>query len=304
MGKLGGRELNYASDIDVMFVGDGRGRARRRLIEVARTCFRVDADLRPEGRDGPLVRSLESFEAYWDRWAQTWEFQALLKARPVAGDTDLGAAFLDRRARAAVGAAVHADDLRSVRAMKAAVRGRSSPQGPRATARSSAAAVASATSSSPCSSCSWCTAAPTPPCVRRPRSTRSAELDRAGYVAADDARALASAYRFLRTVEHRLQLVDEQQVHAFPTDAAARTRLARVLGLPGHARSDALEQLDDALRRHQADGALHPRAAVLPAAARGARGCGATTLARTTRQARLAAFGFTDAERTRQAVRS
>src|SRR5207237_7200555 len=92
MGKLGGCELNYASDIDVMFVGEGEAEARR-LMEIARMCFRVDADLRPEGRDGPLVRSLESFESYWDRWAQTWEFQALLKGRPVAGDTDLGAAL-------------------------------------------------------------------------------------------------------------------------------------------------------------------------------------------------------------------
>ena len=64
------------------------------MIEIARTCFRVDADLRPEGRDGPLVRTLESYEAYWDRWASTWEFQALLKARPVAGDAELGAAFV------------------------------------------------------------------------------------------------------------------------------------------------------------------------------------------------------------------
>jgi glutamate-ammonia-ligase adenylyltransferase len=63
MGKLGGQELNYASDIDVVFVdGDGGAgqRAARKLMEVARGCFRVDVDLRPEGRDGPLVRSLRS----------------------------------------------------------------------------------------------------------------------------------------------------------------------------------------------------------------------------------------------------
>jgi [glutamine synthetase] adenylyltransferase / [glutamine synthetase]-adenylyl-L-tyrosine phosphorylase len=87
MGKFGGRELNYASDVDLMLVGpDGsmEGRARE-LLRVARTCFRVDANLRPEGRDGPLVRSLDSYRAYWERWASPWEFQALLKARPVAG---------------------------------------------------------------------------------------------------------------------------------------------------------------------------------------------------------------------------
>ena len=83
MGKLGGCELNYSSDIDIMFVGDPHvhDRTARAILDIARTCYRVDVDLRPEGRDGPLVRSLESYEAYWERWAHTWEFQALLKAR-------------------------------------------------------------------------------------------------------------------------------------------------------------------------------------------------------------------------------
>ncbi|MBW3615379.1 MAG: hypothetical protein KY439_08745 [Actinobacteria bacterium] len=81
MGKLGARELNYASDIDVVFVGQGDPRP---VVEVARRCYRVDVNLRPEGRAGPLIRTLASYEAYWDRWAQPWEFQALLKARPVA----------------------------------------------------------------------------------------------------------------------------------------------------------------------------------------------------------------------------
>jgi len=89
MGKLGGNELNYASDVDVLFVasdpevGDRQSRA---VMDVARMSFRVDADLRPEGRDGPLARSIESYRAYWDRWAEPWEFQALLKARPAAGN--------------------------------------------------------------------------------------------------------------------------------------------------------------------------------------------------------------------------
>ena len=106
MGKLGGAELNYASDIDVMFVGDGDPaelhKQARRLIEFVRTTYRVDVDLRPEGRVGPLVRSLASFEAYWERWAEPWEFQALLKARSVAGDAQLGGRFDESAGRAAV----------------------------------------------------------------------------------------------------------------------------------------------------------------------------------------------------------
>ena len=99
MGKLGGDELNYASDIDVMFVGEAEHavmvKAARNVLDHARRCFRVDANLRPEGRDGPLARTVASYEAYWDKWAQPWEFQALLKARPMAGDLALGEAFVD-----------------------------------------------------------------------------------------------------------------------------------------------------------------------------------------------------------------
>ena len=111
MGKLGGAELNYASDIDVMFAGEGDPaeleRRARHLMEVVRTCFRVDANLRPQGRAGPLVRSLGSYEAYWDRWAEAWEFQALLKARAVAGDPDLGTRVRAGRRRPAVVAGLH-----------------------------------------------------------------------------------------------------------------------------------------------------------------------------------------------------
>jgi glutamate-ammonia-ligase adenylyltransferase len=122
MGKLGGSELNYASDVDVMFVGDGPAEALERqaraVIDIAGHCFRIDTNLRPQGRDGALVRSLDSYEAYWDRWASPWEFQALIKARPVAGDAKLGAVFGDTAHRWLWSHPFAADDLRSVRQMK------------------------------------------------------------------------------------------------------------------------------------------------------------------------------------------
>src|SRR5262249_50945105 len=108
MGKCGARELNYASDVDVIFVAEpvtedtgeaGLKTAARRAAGVVRVCGRSTPEgsrfprgrhLRPEGRHGPLVRTLASHLAYYDRWAKTWEFQALLKARPCAGDLDLG----------------------------------------------------------------------------------------------------------------------------------------------------------------------------------------------------------------------
>src|SRR5207244_5923585 len=129
MGKLGGRELNYASDVDVMFVHDGETHEAERAAQVLlRTMsdqtaegivFRTDADLRPEGRSGALSRPLGAYTAYWDRWARAWEFQALLKARGVAGDRDLAESFLNE-ARGRVSPEVARPDVvREIRAMKA-----------------------------------------------------------------------------------------------------------------------------------------------------------------------------------------
>ena len=112
MGKTGGRELNYISDVDVIFLAAPReGVAEEQALAVGtrlasavmRICgqstgegalWQVDAALRPEGRHGPLVRSLASHREYYERWAKTWEFQALLKARVVAGDGELGERWL------------------------------------------------------------------------------------------------------------------------------------------------------------------------------------------------------------------
>ena len=93
MGKLGGRELNYASDVDVMLVSDGEhdpadaDRSARAAVDIARRCFRVDLNLRPEGRNGALVRTLPSYEAYWDRWAEPWEFRRCSKPAPSVATT-------------------------------------------------------------------------------------------------------------------------------------------------------------------------------------------------------------------------
>jgi [glutamine synthetase] adenylyltransferase / [glutamine synthetase]-adenylyl-L-tyrosine phosphorylase len=116
MGKLGARELNYGSDIDVVLVGGGDPQP---LVSLVRQAWRTDLGLRPEGRSGPLVRSLASYIAYWDRWAQTWEFQALLKARPAAGSAELGDAFSEEAAKRVWGRPLGTDDLRALRAMKA-----------------------------------------------------------------------------------------------------------------------------------------------------------------------------------------
>ncbi len=100
MGKCGARELNYVSDVDVIFVAEQADAVTTRVAgEMMRfasdTFFEVDAALRPEGKHGQLVRTLESHVAYYQRWAKTWEFQALMKARPAAGDAELGRQYID-----------------------------------------------------------------------------------------------------------------------------------------------------------------------------------------------------------------
>ncbi|MGH3521413.1 MAG: bifunctional [glutamine synthetase] adenylyltransferase/[glutamine synthetase]-adenylyl-L-tyrosine phosphorylase, partial [Mycobacterium sp.] len=99
MGKCGARELNYVSDVDVIFVAEHADAVSTRvageMMQVAsEVFFEVDAALRPEGRHGELVRTVDSHLAYYQHWAKTWEFQALLKARPAAGDPELGKRYM------------------------------------------------------------------------------------------------------------------------------------------------------------------------------------------------------------------
>ena len=306
MGKLGGAELNYASDVDVMFVADdpaGGERVARGLLDVARACFRVDVDLRPEGRDGPLVRSLASYEAYWERWAQTWEFQALLKARPVAGDPALGKAFLDSAQERLWTRPFTPDDVRAVRSMKARAEGELLKRGladreikrGRGGIRDIEFAI----------QLLQLVHGRLDPALRSPTTLDAlAELAGSGYVDADDARSLDHAYRLLRAVEHRLQLEQEQQVHALPSDAHALSRLARVMGYRDSPEAPAGELLARYLRRQQAQvRSIHEHLFFRPLLdALSGAAAGAAPLSAEAVETRLTAFGFTDAARTRQAL--
>jgi len=300
MGKLGGRELNYASDIDVLFAGTGDARP---LLALARRCFRVDAALRPEGRDGPLVRTLASYEAYWDRWASPWEFQALLKARAVAGDGELGRAFLDAAGARVWGRRFGADELRELRAMKARAEEELARRG--LLAREVKRGHGGIRDIEFAVQLLQLVHGRQDPELRSPTTLVAlAELAASGYVGPAEADALAQAYRFLREVEHRLQLVDEQQVHAVPADPVARGRLARVMGHRDSAAGTALAAFDAELRRHQATvRSIHERLFFRPLL-EAFTGDGSAGPVMDTEAAadRLTAFGFADAERTRQAL--
>jgi glutamate-ammonia-ligase adenylyltransferase len=304
MGKLGARELNYGSDIDIFLVGSGDARA---LLELVRPAWRTDLDLRPEGRAGPLVRSLPSYEAYWDRWAETWEFQALLKARPVAGNADLGRQFAEAAAHRVWGRPLGADELRSLREMKA----------------KSELLVGRKGLSQREIKLGWggirdiefavqllqLVHGRQDVALRAPATLAALDaLAAGGYVARDDAEGLAAAYRFLRAVEHRLQLFEDRQVHALPERVESRAHLARVMGYHDAPSASALARFEADLRRHQATArAIHERLFFRPLLeAFAVRPTGLAdrnpALAPEAVEQRLSAFGFTDARRTEEAV--
>jgi glutamate-ammonia-ligase adenylyltransferase len=143
MGRLGGGELSYASDIDVMFVYDGDTADEFRRAEQVATqlvqeigattaegqTFRIDARLRPEGNQGPLARSLGGFRQYYAHWGLTWERQALTKARFVAGDVELGARFAALATEFTYGQPMTDDDVREIRRTKARIERERIPPG-------------------------------------------------------------------------------------------------------------------------------------------------------------------------------
>jgi glutamate-ammonia-ligase adenylyltransferase len=267
MGKCGARELNYASDVDVIFVAgpDDTTAAERLAAAVIQVCarstpegsiFPVDPNLRPEGRHGPLVRTLASHVAYYERWAKTWEFQALLKARPVAGDLDLGREYV-----AAVGPmvwqAAHRDHfVEDVQAMRRRVEhslpasraGRELKLGPGGL-RDIEFAV----------QLLQLVHGTTDEAIREPATLPAlAALAQGGYVGRADAADLAAAYRFLRRTEHLLQLYRLSRTHTLPEDPAVLRRLGRALHnqqwrdpQPAFRRtSDPAVEFDELWRRH------------------------------------------------------
>jgi glutamate-ammonia-ligase adenylyltransferase len=131
MGKLGGAELSYASDLDVLFVHDGPAEAAERLAETvirdigAQTgegrAWEIDARLRPEGRAGSLTLSLDGYRSYWADRARLWERQALVRARPVAGDAELSARFDEARTALVFGQPLDDGGAREIRRMKARI---------------------------------------------------------------------------------------------------------------------------------------------------------------------------------------
>ncbi|MFF3250747.1 bifunctional [glutamine synthetase] adenylyltransferase/[glutamine synthetase]-adenylyl-L-tyrosine phosphorylase [Actinacidiphila glaucinigra] len=262
MGKCGGHELNYISDVDVIFVAEARPEAdeanalqaaTRLASRMMRICsdttvegsiWQVDANLRPEGRRGPLVRTLSSHLAYYKRWAKTWEFQALLKARPVAGDPALGQEYVEALAPMVWQAAERDHFVQDVQEMRRRVvenipvahLDRELKLGPGGL-RDVEFAV----------QLLQLVHGRTDPSLRSGTTlTALSQLAAGGYVGRADAAALDTSYRFLRTMEHRIQLHKLRRTHLVPEDVADLRRLGRSLGF----RADPVTELQREWRRH------------------------------------------------------
>ncbi|WP_328772129.1 bifunctional [glutamine synthetase] adenylyltransferase/[glutamine synthetase]-adenylyl-L-tyrosine phosphorylase [Streptomyces sp. NBC_00286] len=262
MGKCGGQELNYVSDVDVIFVaeaanGADEGKALRAATRLASHLMRicsettvegsiwpVDANLRPEGRNGPLVRTLSSHLAYYQRWAKTWEFQALLKARPVAGDIELGEEYVATLAPLVWQAAERENFVPDVQKMRR-----------RVVENIPVAEIERELKLGPGGLRDVEFAVQLLQLVHgradttlRSRTTLEAlkALAAGGYVGRSDAVQLDEAYKFLRLMEHRIQLYRLRRTHLVPENDDDLRRIGRSLGL----RTDPVTELNRQWRRH------------------------------------------------------
>jgi len=255
MGKCGGHELNYVSDVDVIFVAEPADSTTTRLASTmmrvaGEACFPVDANLRPEGRQGALVRTLEGHLNYYRRWAKTWEFQALLKARPVAGDPELGAAYAEAVTPMVWNAADRDDFVTEVQAMRRRVERHIRPEHADRELKLGRGGLRDVEFAVQLLQLVHGRADP----EIRYFSTLGAlaALGAGGYVGRDDAANLAASYRFLRLLEHRLQLARLRRTHLLPpeSDTADLRRLARAAKLRPDGKRDAVGVLLAEWRNH------------------------------------------------------
>ncbi|GAA1349244.1 bifunctional [glutamine synthetase] adenylyltransferase/[glutamine synthetase]-adenylyl-L-tyrosine phosphorylase [Falsarthrobacter nasiphocae] len=311
MGKCGARELNYISDVDVMYVVGESGdddapggdtawlttvgtfiasRAAQALHSpgIEPGLWEVDANLRPEGKDGALVRTLDSYKTYYETWAHNWEFQALLKARFLAGDAELGERFEALTRPLVFSSSEREGFVAGVQAMRARVTSNiPAEEAPRQIKLGEGGLrdveftvqllqlVHGRTEES-----------------LHVRDTLSAirALTEAGFVGREDGAALSESYRFLRLLEHRLQLTRMRRTHLMPESEDERRDLARSIGLKGAA---ALSERWVSVKRRVR--ALHEQIFFRPILASTASlSPGEARLSREEAMARLAALGYVD----------
>lgn len=254
MGKCGAGELNYISDVDVIFVGsEATPRATRLAAEFNRigstTFFEVDANLRPEGKSGALVRTLQSHVAYYKRWAETWEFQALLKARAMTGYLPLGQDYLDQIRPMVWTASQRESFVEDVQAMRRRVLANVPAE---LKHRELKLGVGGLRDIEFAVQLLQLVHGRSDETLRALSTVEALEaLISAGYVGREDGTQLIEAYEFLRLLEHRLQLERFRRTHTLPEkdDGEGMKWLARIAGFYPQGTKSAAERMLSHLRR-------------------------------------------------------
>ena len=244
MGKTGARELNYISDVDVMYVvggaldetqataiGSAVASALTDIISGVGTLaplWPLDAALRPEGKDGVLVRSIDSYRSYYTKWAQSWEFQALLKARPMAGDMNLGQQFIDLTAPLVWQASARENFVSDAQAMRRRVEKESAKTRDDRRIKLGPGGLRDVEFTVQLLQLVH---------GRSDTHLRSAatlealnELIDGGYIGRSAGQAMSRCYRFERLIEHRAQLSRLRRTHDLPKKEANLRRIARSIG--------------------------------------------------------------------------
>ena len=261
MGKLGGMELNFSSDVDLMYVYTADGETEGVLSAAnARTnrisnhqyfiklaeklsaaigektgdgfVFRVDMRLRPEGQGGPLAQSLGGYEIYYESWGQTWERSALLKARPVAGDEAVGREFMDRIAPFVYRKYLDYSAIAEIRDMKQKINRDVEQKG--RTNRDVKLGYGGIREIEFVIQALQLVYAGRDRTLREKNALKALHiLSQKGLISYQEHDVLSKAYVFLRTVEHRIQILDDLQTQTLPNDEQELRALARRTGYLG-----------------------------------------------------------------------
>jgi len=251
-GKLGGEELNYSSDIDLMFLYDEEGATKGKRIthisneefygrivgEVVRLlsshtdrgqAYRVDLRLRPEGHHGPLARSLASTLSYYDTLGRTWERQALIKVRPVAGDLELGEEFLRSIEPFVYRKYLSFGEINEIKAIKRRIEHKAKRAGVSETeVKTGHGGIRDIEFT--IQFLQLLNGGDLPEVRLRNTLLAMQALERVGCLTVQEYHILEDAYRFLRKTEHRLQLLFDLQTHRLPAAEEELRKLALRMG--------------------------------------------------------------------------
>ena len=272
LGKLGSEELNYSSDVDLIYLygatpdgGTHQGprdlspveyfsRVAQRFGEIVSATtsegflYRIDLDLRPNGAQSAIVLSDDALARYYEGWADTWEKAAFMKARPVAGDLALGWRTIRELAPVIYRSAMDFEGVRGIRGLKDKIENEHASESQGFDVKIGAGGIRDIEFVAQALQLLHGGRMP----QLRERSTQRTleQLSALDLIGADAQASLSESYRFLRRVENRLQMENEQQTHRLPLGAPARERIARAFGLRGTA-EEVLERFDRDLGTHR-----------------------------------------------------